>query len=255
MKILISPAKSLDFDNKALTEEFSQPQFLKSSEQLMKKLKKKSNKDLKALMKISDSLAALNVERNKNWKTPFDIDNAKQALYCFTGEVYRGIDVNSMDENDLNYTQDHLRILSGLYGILKPLDLIQPYRLEMGTKLQVEKDVNNLYQFWNESITEHLNKELKNSNEKTIVNLASNEYYKVIKEKLLNAQVITPVFKDFKNGEYKVIMTYAKFARGLMTRYIIKNKIDSPEKIKLFDMEGYSYDDNLSDGNNWVFTR
>lgn len=255
MKILISPAKSLDFETPVELKEYSQPAFLREAEVLMKQLKSKSKDDLKSLMKISDQLASLNKERNKEWKAPFSPDNAKQALYCFTGEVYKGIDVHSMTEEEITFSQDHLRIISGLYGVLKPLDLIQPYRLEMGTRLKVNESAKNLYQFWNESITDYLNNEMSQKAEKTVINLASNEYYKAIKDKLLRADVITPQFKEFKNGKYKIIMTYAKLARGRMTRYILENKITDPEEMKHFDLEGYAFDDNLSEGNNWVFTR
>lgn len=255
MKILISPAKSLDFESTAPVKEFSQPDFIEQSEKLMKILKKKSKPDLKKLMNISDQLAELNKQRNEQWQTPFDLKNAKQAIYCFTGDVYRGLDVNSLNKKDIDFAQKTLRILSGLYGMLKPLDLIQPYRLEMGTKLKTTKKKENLYKFWNESITIALNEELKASNEKTVINLASNEYYKAIQEKILDAHVITPVFKDFKNGKLKVIMTYAKTARGLMSRYIIQNKITDPEELKGFDLEKYSYDDRLSTDKEWIFTR
>jgi len=252
MKIVISPAKSMNFESKAPTQEFSQPIFLKEADRLSKILKKKSARSLSKLMSISPTLGQLNYERNQNWELPFDLDNAKQAVYAFTGEVYRGLDANSLPLEDLDFLQEHLRIISGQYGILKPLDLMQPYRLEMGTKLKVGVKPN-LYKFWDTQITKTLNAELEEG--ELFVNLASNEYFKVLQAKDLKVPVITPVFKDFKNGQYKFMSFFGKKARGLMARYIIQNKIDDPEKMKLFDSEGYLYNDNLTKGNEWVFTR
>jgi len=194
----------------------------------------------------------LNYERNQDWHLPFNKDNAKQAVFAFTGEVYRGIDVNSLSEEDILFLQEHLRILSGQYGLLKPLDLIQPYRLEMGTKLKVGTKAN-LYKFWDKTITKTLNKEMED--DELFVNLASNEYFKVLQPKELKVPVITPVFKDFKNGQYKVIMTFAKQARGLMVRYIVDHKISDLEGLKGFNYNDYTYDDNLSSDSELVFTR
>lgn len=254
MKILISPAKSLDFEKEIPISEFSQPEFIREAESLMKVLKSKNAKAIKSLMGVSDAIADLNVERNLAWRAPFTPENARQALYCFTGSVYQGLDVYSLNEEDIEFAQKSLRILSGLYGMLKPLDLIQPYRLEMGTSLKVGKK-KNLYQFWNESVTLKLNSDIKQDKDDFIVNLASAEYYKVIKEKLLHTEVITPVFKEFKNGSYKVIMVYAKLARGLMTRYIIQNRISNKEDIKNFNVDGYVFSEALSNDKEWVFTR
>ncbi len=252
MKIVISPAKSLNFESKAPTQEFSQPKFLKEADRLNKILKKKSAKSLSKLMSISPALGQLNYERNQNWKIPFDLNNAKQAVYAFSGEVYRGLDVNSLPMEDLGFLQENLRILSGQYGILKPLDLMQPYRLEMGTKLKV--GVNpNLYKFWGDQITKALNSELEKG--ELFVNLASNEYFKVLQPKDLKVPVITPVFKDYKNGEYKIIMTFAKLARGLMLRYIVDHKVTTLEGLKGFNYNGYGFDENLSTDTELVFTR
>lgn len=252
MKIVISPAKSLNFESKAPTQEFSQPKFLKEADRLNKILKKKSARSLSKLMSISPALGQLNYERNQNWKIPFDLNNAKQAVYAFSGEVYRGLDVNSLPMEDLGFLQENLRILSGQYGILKPLDLMQPYRLEMGTKLKVGVKPN-LYKFWGDQITKALNSELEEG--ELFVNLASNEYFKVLQPKDLKVPVITPVFKDYKNGEYKIIMTFAKLARGLMLRYIVDHKITTLEGLKGFDYNGYGFDENLSTDTELVFTR
>lgn len=252
MKIVISPAKSLNFESKAPTQEFTQPIFLKEAERLSKILKKKSARSLSKLMSISPALGQLNFERNQNWELPFDLDNSKQAVYAFTGEVYRGLDANNIPLEDLSFLQKHLRIISGQYGVLKPLDLMQPYRLEMGSKLKVGVKPN-LYKFWDKKITKALNAELEEND--LFVNLASNEYFKAIQAKDLKVPVITPVFKDFKNGEYKVIMTFAKLARGLMVRYIVDHKVTSLEGLKGFNYGGYGFDQNLSTDTELVFTR
>ena len=252
MKIVISPAKSLNFESKAPTQEFSQPIFLKEADRLNKILRKKSARSLSKLMSVSPVLGQLNYERNQSWETPFDLDNAKQAVYAFTGEVYRGLDANSLPLEDLNFLQEHLRILSGQYGILKPLDLMQPYRLEMGTKLKVGVKPN-LYKFWGDQITKTLNSELEEG--ELFVNLASNEYFKVLQAKDLKVPVITPVFKDYKNGEYKIIMTFAKLARGLMVRYLVDHKVTTLDGIKGFNYSGYGFDENLSTDTELVFTR
>ena len=252
MKIIISPAKSLDFETKAPTSLHTQPRFLEQSEKLNKKLKTLSKKNISELMKISDALSALNYDRNQSWTTPFSPDNAKQAIYSFTGEVFRGIDAQSLSEEKIPLLQDRLRILSGLYGILKPLDLIQPYRLEMGTKLSIQK-TTNLYKFWDDQIAKSLNEELKEG--ELLVNLASTEYFKVIPKKILKVPMITPVFKDFKNGEYKTIMTFAKKARGLMVRYIIDHNIKTIEGLKNFNVERYRFSEEMSSENELLFTR
>ncbi|WP_298948640.1 peroxide stress protein YaaA [uncultured Polaribacter sp.] len=252
MKIIISPAKSLDFESKVPTTLHTQPRFLEESQKLNKKLKTLSKNKLSSLMSISDDLAALNYDRNQNWKIPFTKKNAKQAIYAFTGAVFQGIDVNSLHEDKIPFLQDKLRILSGLYGLLKPLDLIQPYRLEMGTKIKVGKK-DNLYQFWDDALAKSLNKELKE--DELLINLASTEYFKALPKKVLKVPMITPVFKDFKNGQYKTIMTYAKMARGYMVRYIVENNIETIEDLKGFNIEGYGFSEEMSSGNNLVFTR
>lgn len=252
MKIVISPAKSLNYESSAPTGEFSQPVFLKQAERLSKILKKKSARSLSKMMSISPELGQLNYERNQNWNLPFDLDNAKQAVYAFTGEVYRGLDMNSLATDHLDFLQENLRILSGQYGVLKPLDLMQAYRLEMGTKLKVGVKPN-LYKFWQPLIAKNLNEEM--SDGEVLVNLASNEYFKAIDKKELKANVVTPVFKDLKNGEYKVIMTFAKHARGMMVRYIVDHKITDVEDLKGFNYGGYGFDDNLSTSSELVFTR
>lgn len=252
MKIIISPAKSLDFETKASTDQFSQSDFLDRAERLNKLLRKKSARSLSKLMSISPALGELNYERNQNFSLPFDQENAKQAVYAFTGEVYRGLDVTSLPEDKIPHMQQTLRILSGQYGILKPLDLMQPYRLEMGTKLKVGRKAN-LYQFWDKSLTDALNAEMEEG--ELLVNLASNEYFKAIKPKLLKGRLITPVFKDMKNGSLKTIMTFAKQARGVMTRYLIENEIDDIDGIKAFEGSNYRFDENLSTEDELVFTR
>ncbi len=252
MKIVISPAKSLDFESKAPVTDYTEGIFLKEAERLQKVLKKKSPKKISDLMHISSNLGELNWQRNQNWQLPFTLENSKQAVYAFTGDVYIGLDVNTIPATKIEQLQNKLRILSGLYGVLKPLDLIQPYRLEMGTKLKV-RTKNNLYQFWGDKITKALNDEL--SDGEVFVNLASNEYFKSVNPKVLKANIVTPVFKDYKNGELKIISFFAKKARGLMVRYIIENNIEKAEDLKGFNYESYAFDANLSTVNNLVFTR
>ena len=252
MKIIISPAKSLDFESKVPTSLHSQPQFLDDSIKLNKKLKTLSRKKLSDFLGISDDLAALNYERNQNWSLPFTPDNSKQAIFAFTGEVFRGIDVHTLDSDKIPLLQDRLRILSGLYGLLKPLDLIQAYRLEMGKKLKVGR-TENLYQFWGDKIAESLNEEL--SEDDLFINLASSEYFKAVNQKVLKVPMITPVFKDFKNGQYKTIMTFAKKARGLMVRHIIDNNVTTIYALKGFNIEGYAFSESMSSETELVFTR
>ena len=254
MIIVLSPAKQLDMESPAGTEHYTNPEFLNESQVLVDKLKDYSPADLASLMKISDKLATLNVARYGSWSQPFTQDNAKQAILSFTGDVYRGIDATTIDQNGLDYAQDHVRILSGLYGVLKPLDLMQAYRLEMGTKLDNDKG-KNLYEFWGNTLQDKVSEELGSHKQPVLVNLASKEYFTSLKLDSFPHEVITPVFKDWKNGQYKQINFYAKLARGLMTRYAIDNKVTKPEQLKDFDYEGYQYDEDLSSGNNWVFTR
>jgi uncharacterized protein len=252
MKIIISPAKSLDFESAVPTSLHSQPQFLEQSVKLNAKLKTLSRKKIAEFMDISKDLAELNYERNQNWSIPFTTENAKQAVYAFTGEVYRGIDIHTLSSDKLPILQDSLRILSGLYGLLKPLDLIQPYRLEMGKKLKVGR-TENLYKFWGDTIVNILNEELVEG--ELLINLASSEYFKAVNQKVLKTQMITPVFKEFKNGQYKIVMTFAKKARGLMVRYLIENNITTLEGIKGFNIDGYGFSQEFSTETELVFTR
>jgi cytoplasmic iron level regulating protein YaaA (DUF328/UPF0246 family) len=252
MKIVISPAKSLNFEKPLPTADFSQPAFLKEAKIIQKVLKQKSPQDLSKLMSISDTLSQLNWERNKNWKTPFTPQNALPAIYAFDGDVYTGLDVYSLPENKIADLQKQVRILSGLYGLLKPLDLMQAYRLEMGTKLDIGTK-KNLYDFWKTTITTTLNKELKSK--ELFVNLASNEYFSAVDAKSLKVPVITPEFKDFKDGNLKIISFFAKKARGLMVRYILDTNAQTIEDLKAFNYDNYRFDPNLSKGNKLVFTR
>jgi len=252
MKIIISPAKSLDFESKVPTKKYTEPIFTAEAEKLSTVLKKKSARQLSKLMSISDNLGQLNYDRNQQWSLPFTPENAKQAIFAFTGAVFQGIDMATLPAKKLDQLQDKLRIISGQYGLLKPLDLMQPYRLEMGTRLKIGRK-GNLYQFWDNAISEALNDELKEN--EPVINLASTEYFKAIKPKVLKSPIITPVFKDLKNGQYKTIMTYAKLARGYMVRYIIDNNIKTVEKLKGFNSEGYAFDANMSSENELVFTR
>ena len=254
MLTVISPAKTLDFDSPALTDEFSQPAHLAQSRKLMRHLRKFSSSDLSKLMNVSNSIADLNVKRNKRWKTPFNPDNAKQALFAFRGDVYIGLDADSMNSDNLEFAQKHLRLLSGLYGLLRPLDLMQPYRLEMGSRLATDQGTN-LYQFWDMRITKALNTELKQTDSNVLLNLASNEYFKAIKAKSVRSKIITPVFKDYHQDKYQMIGFFAKKARGYMARYIIDEQINEVEQIKHFSREGYSYNPALSNQAEWVFTR
>ena len=254
MIAIISPSKTQDFSSNGQPEAFSQPQFLKQSEMLVKELRKKKTADIKSLMEVSDKIAELNYERYRQFKTPFTPEDSKQALFSFKGDVYTGIDSENYKEEELEFAQDHLRILSGLYGVLRPLDLIQPYRLEMKIKLKNRRG-KDLYSFWGNRLTEALNRDFENQQNKVLINLASNEYFKALDKKKLKAEIITPVFKEHKNGKYSVIAIFAKKARGMMTDFIIKNKIQEAEELKTFHQEGYEYSEQLSQGNEWVFIR
>jgi hypothetical protein len=252
MKIVISPAKSLDFESQLPTQEFSESRFIKDSKIINKEIKLKSPKELSALMSISDKLADLNWQRNKDWKTPFNPENARPAVYAFSGDVYVGMNPQTIPLEKIPALQDRLRILSGLYGILKPLDLIQPYRLEMGTKIAIGSN-KNLYEFWKKKITASLNSELQKG--ELFINLASNEYFSAVDVKALKVPVITPDFMDYKDGKLKMISFFAKKARGLMVRYIIDTNAETIDDLKAFNYEGYRFDANLSKDNKLVFTR
>lgn len=252
MKLVISPAKSLDFESKLPTQQTSESAFLSQAERLNKILKKKSAKSLSTLMKISDDLGQLNYERNQSWSLPFTPENARQAVYAFNGDVYRGLDAYTIPKEKIEKLQNTVRILSGLYGVLKPLDLMQAYRLEMGTKLPVGTK-KNLYEFWKKDIVSYLNDELKD--DEFLLNLASNEYFKAIDKKALKVPVITANFKEFKNGEYKNIAIFAKLARGLMARYVIDTNAKTVEDLKGFNYERYGFSEELSTETELIFTR
>ena len=254
MITVISPAKTLDYETPALTDAFTQPSQLTQSRKLIRRLRQFSASELSQLMGVSNNIAELNRDRFKAWKTPFKPENSRQALFTFKGDVYIGLDAFTMSAGDIDFAQDHLRILSGLYGLLRPLDLMQPYRLEMGTRLDTDEG-NNLYQFWDNRITKLINQELKARGTDTLINLASNEYFKSVKPKSVRGRIITPVFKDFQNGQYKVIGFFAKKARGLMSRFIINKRITSAGELKQFSEEGYQYNQSLSNEQEWVFTR
>jgi len=254
MLIVISPAKTLDFDSKPSTDSYTQPAFLKQSESLINTLSTMAPIDVEKLMKISPKLAELNVERYHNWSRPFKPSNAKQAVLAFKGDVYTGLEAEKMTQKQLDYAQQHLRILSGLYGVLRPLDLMQPYRLEMGTKL-VNDEGKNLYDFWGQMITNNINNQLKDIDSKILLNLASNEYFKSINNKSVNAKIVTPIFKDWKNGQYKMISFFAKKARGTMSAWVIKNQVKTIKKLNQFNADGYQYSEKDSDDLNPVFLR
>lgn len=259
MFILLSPAKTLDYEAPATVETHSQPRFLEHSAELTDVLKQYSPEEVGALMKISPALAQLNAERFYNWQLPITSEHAKQAVLAFKGDVYQGLAAESLTDEQLAFAQQHVRILSGLYGILKPLDLMLPYRLEMGTKLKNARG-KDLYEFWGNRLTESLNQELAASGSEVVINLASNEYFKAIKPKQLKAELVTPVFKDEKNGQYKIISFYAKKARGLMARWLIENSLNIAkhadiEQIKGFAVAGYRYSEEDSKNNELVFKR
>lgn len=252
---LISPAKTLDFDSPLINDYATEPVFLEYSTPLINKLKKTSLKGLRDLMGISDNLAKLNKDRYINWGALRNIqDQSRQAIFAFKGDVYIGLDAQSLTKSDLEFAQKNLRILSGLYGYLRPMDVIEPHRLEMGTTLKVGRK-SNLYQYWQERVSNQLEADLKAYNQNFLVNLASNEYFKVINQKSISVPIIEPEFKDEKNGNYKVISFFAKKARGLMSRFIIHNRIEKMEDLNAFDLDGYVYNSSLSKTNKPVFTR
>ncbi|UHQ53933.1 peroxide stress protein YaaA [Microbulbifer sp. YPW16] len=254
MLIVISPAKTLDYDSEIPELDTTQPEFLRDSATLVKELRALGPQDISSLMKISDKLGVLNYDRFQQWKRPFTDRNARPALLAFKGDVYTGLEAETMGKRDFNYAQKHLRMLSGLYGLLRPLDLMQPYRLEMGTRFANSRG-KNLYEFWDGKITAALNEQLQGLKSRELVNLASNEYFKAVKPKQLEAEVITPHFRDLKNGEYKMISFFAKKARGMMSRWAIDKRVKKAAELKDFDVAGYAYNAGLSNGNDWVFTR
>jgi cytoplasmic iron level regulating protein YaaA (DUF328/UPF0246 family) len=254
MITVISPAKTLDFGAQCLTSKSSQPEFLDHSAELIAKLRTLKEGQLSELMGISEKLASLNAERYRDWSQPFSEDNAKQALLAFKGDVYTGFDLESWAAKDFDYAQKHLRILSGLYGVLRPLDLMQAYRLEMGTGLATKRG-KNLYAFWGTIITEAINDALAESKSKVLVNLASNEYFSSIVPGKLKADIVVPVFKDEKNGKYKIISFFAKKARGMMSDFILRNRIRKPVDLRGFDTAGYTFDEAGSSAREMVFLR
>lgn len=254
MLALISPAKTLDYETTLPTDIYTQPRLLAQSQQLIDVCRKLSASEIASLMTVSEKIANLNVERFRDWNADFDFSNARQALFAFKGDVYTGLDAYHLKDREIDFAQQHLRMLSGLYGLLRPLDLMMPYRLEMGTKLKNSRG-HNLYEFWGSMITDQINQDLAEIDAKVLVNLASDEYYKSVNEKKIQAEIIKPVFLDQKNGKYKVISFYAKKARGLMARYLIENKLSQVEQLKAFDSEGYYFDAESSSNKELVFKR
>ena len=254
MLYVISPAKNLDYETPATTDTFTMPELMEDAQALAEVCLKLSPQDLSSLMGISDKLAGLNAARFAEWHPDFTPENAKQAVLAFNGDVYTGLQATELSQTELEYAQQHLRILSGLYGILKPLDLMQAYRLEMGTKLENPRG-KNLYEFWGEKITEKLNAQIDALDSEVLVNLASTEYFKSVKKKQLKATLVTPSFKDWKNGQYKMISFFAKKARGMMVQYLIKNQVSDMEGLLKFDLDGYQYNPELSKPNEPCFTR
>jgi len=254
MLLLMSPAKTLDYETPAVTSQWSQPRFLPQSETLIANLRHYSEAELGKLMKLSPKLAQLNSQRYINWSLPFTSENAKQAILAMKGDVYTGLDAESFTEDEFSFAQRHLRILSGLYGLLRPLDLMQPYRLEMGTRLSNDKGAN-LYAFWGEQITNQINQDLTGQGDDVVINLASNEYFKAVKPSLINGRLIDLQFKEQKGDEYKVIGVHAKRARGVMGRFIIQNRLVDIERIKEFSELGYQFNTELSSEDRWVFSR
>lgn len=253
MLMVISPAKTLDYESPLATESHSQPDFLEDACELVDQLKTLEPHQISNLMHVSDKLGQLNADRYQTWHTPFSPANARQAILAFKGDVYTGLAAENFNESDFEFAQKHLRMLSGLYGVLKPLDLMQPYRLEMGTRFENSRG-KDLYAFWGDRITDELNR-LLSADDGVLVNLASNEYFKSVRKKTLNGRLVTPQFKDWKNGQYKMISFYAKKARGLMCRFAIENRITQANDLKGFDLEGYRFCTEQSDQDNWTFLR
>ena len=254
MLFLLSPAKSLDYESPLPSVTASQPQFVAQSTELISTLKKKTPQQIAELMDLSEALSKLNVDRYKAWTPQFTDDNARPAVLAFNGDVYEGLDAKTLKPKDLQWAQDHLAILSGLYGVLRPLDLMQPYRLEIGTTLKHGKK-NNLYQFWGSQIADYLNQQLAGQKDPVIVNLASQEYFKSVDRKVLQARVVECVFQDFKNGQYKIISFFAKRARGLMARFAIEHKVKTIEQLKAFNSQGYAFAADISQPDTLVFRR
>jgi len=254
MLITISPAKKLDFKTPPPVADYTQPEFLDRTAELIDIMRNKDSFEIADLMKLSMKLADLNMQRFQDWHTPFTPDNAKQALFAFSGDVYQGLDANSLDPANISFAQNHLRILSGLYGVLRPLDLMQAYRLEMGTRLATEHG-RNLYEFWGDLITESINRALADQGDDILINLASNEYFSAINTDKIQARIITPVFKEYRRGAYRIISFNAKRARGYMSRFIIENHLTEPEALKDFAVDDYVFNQELSSADEFIFTR
>ena len=254
MLIVISPAKTLDYTTPPQTRTFTVPDYLEDAQLLIERARRYSALDIAELMQVSMKIAELNFERFAEWHMPFTPDNAKQAVLAFKGDVYTGLDAQTFSAADFKFAQNHLRILSGLYGLLRPLDLMQPYRMEMGRRIDTERG-RNLYEFWGSKITEGLNRQLHRLNSPYLINLASGEYFKAVKPKALDGEIITPEFRDWKNGQYKMLGVYAKKARGQLSRFVIQNQLTEPEALKAFNGDGYRFNEAMSSGSHWVFTR
>jgi len=254
MLAIISPAKTLDFDSPAAIDTATQPALLERAAELVEVMRQYGPDDLVKLMGVSDKIALLNVQRYLNWRRPFTAENAKQAILAFKGDVYSGLNAEQFSCRDFDFAQRHLRILSGLYGLLRPLDLMQPYRLEMGTRLATERG-DNLYHYWGAQLSESVNRQLEDISSDVVINLASNEYFKALDRSQLQARIITPVFKDWKNGKYKIVSFYAKKARGLMSAYLIQQQLHDAEALQGFNVDGYAFDAASSTADDWVFLR
>ena len=254
MLAILSPAKTLDYQTPLTVKKSTQPDFNAESSELVSTLRKFAPGQIGSLMKISDSLAELNHRRYAEWQADANEDNARAAIFAFKGDVYQGLDAQSFGARDLNFAQKHLRVLSGLHGLLRPLDLIQPYRLEMGTRLTTRRG-SNLYQFWGDKVTDNINKALAQQTSKVLVNLASNEYYKVVQPALIMGQILNINFKELRDGKYRFVSFSAKKARGLMARYMVDNRITQPNQLRQFDVENYAFNDALSSEDEWIFTR
>jgi len=249
---ILSPAKTLNMSEVHNIKQYTEPLFIKEAAVLMDELKRYSPAELETLMKINSELAETNFTRNSRWNKEHNPSNSKQAIFTYAGTVYQGLNASTLDEGSMLFAQNHLRILSGLYGVLRPLDLLQPYRLEMGIRLKNSRG-NDLYTYWMEKITSYFNEELNSKEENTLINLASNEYFSVLDREKLKARIVTPVFKDYNNGSYKIVMVYAKRARGLMARFIAENRIDKPDHLMEFDEEGYLFNKKMSSENEYIF--
>ncbi|MCW8917303.1 MAG: peroxide stress protein YaaA [Gammaproteobacteria bacterium] len=254
MLLVISPAKTLDYDTPLKTKTYTQPDYLEASQRLIERARHWSALDIAERMAVSMKIAELNVERFAAWHTPFTPHNARQAVLAFKGEVYSGLDAGSLETADFAFAQQHLRILSGLYGLLRPLDLMQPYRLEMGRKVDTERG-KNLYDFWGSRITEGLNRQLHRLKSPWLINLASQEYFKAVQPQRLDGEIITPEFKEWKGGQYKMMGVYAKRARGQLSRFVLQNRLTDPEAMKAFNADGYAFNEEMSSASKWVFTR